>query len=189
MLSTRKLAVLPLLLLAAGAFVKPAAAAPTIDCQIPLDVVCTVSDPAGISRVKVTIPTGFGPVVVVDKTLPVCRSSTTVSWDPIVPGFDIDVTNCEDKPGGKLTFAGSQTDPLQTHRFVMNNFADSRGEQRVQVAPAARSVIELLPAPDGRSSGTLFCDDTFSCDIVAQVCDEKNGVGTCYDDHCECEIP
>lgn len=191
-MQTAKLVFSSLLLLAASAANQYAFAAPTIDCTIPNDVECTITDPAGISHVQVTIPTGFGPVVVVDKTLPTCRTSTTVSWDPIVPGFDIDVTNCEDKPGGKLTFGGFEHSPLSTHRATVNVFLDSRlGKQRVQAAPAARSVLELTHSPDGQHGGTLYCYDSPSCDIVAAICnDEENpGVGTCYEDHCECELP
>lgn len=83
----------------------PAIAEPTIDCTIPLQVVCDVQDPQGIARITVTVPTGMGPVDVVDQQF-TCVSNATVSWDPIVPGYEIFVDTCVSEPGSTAGVSG-----------------------------------------------------------------------------------
>ena len=74
---------------------KAHAAGATIDCEIPLAVECVVSHPDGIANVTVTVDFGpdFGLIDVVDKNFN-CQTSVMVSWDPIVPNADFDVTPC-----------------------------------------------------------------------------------------------
>jgi hypothetical protein len=95
-LTTLKL-VVPALAAAAlslGAAASTAHADVSINCSIPLNVKCTVSDPVdGIASIIVRLDTALGPIDVVDKTYS-CVSSASVSWDPIVPGGDILVTTC-----------------------------------------------------------------------------------------------
>jgi hypothetical protein len=72
------------------------AAGETIDCEIPLAVVCEISHPNGIARVTVTVDFGpeIGKIDVVDEVFR-CEKTVTVSWDPIVPNAEFNVVPCK----------------------------------------------------------------------------------------------
>jgi hypothetical protein len=83
------------------------AAGATINCAIPLNVVCQVSHPDGIKSVKVMVDFGdLGTIAVVDKTYPACPKNVQVSWDPIVPNYQFQVETCS---GLKLTNGNDPT--------------------------------------------------------------------------------
>ncbi|HWN70442.1 MAG TPA: hypothetical protein VNM90_22535 [Haliangium sp.] len=90
---TAKSSILALAMLLAGAGGSIAHAAVTIDCDVPLQVECTVTEPQGIQAIVVQLPTPFGIVNVVDETYS-CVTTATVSWDPIVPGGEVLVSTC-----------------------------------------------------------------------------------------------
>lgn len=73
------------------------AAGTSIDCSIPLNIVCTVSNPAGIKSVKVNVDFGgeIGTIAVVNKTYPNCPKTVDVHWDPIVPNYAFAVETCD----------------------------------------------------------------------------------------------
>jgi hypothetical protein len=88
----------------------------TIECQVPLAVTCTLTNPQGIANVKVQVQTSLGPVFVVDQNFD-CLAEVTVGWDPIVPNAEFFVTDCDSgtPPGMVPTgafFAGLMHYPL-----------------------------------------------------------------------------
>jgi V8-like Glu-specific endopeptidase len=84
----------------------------TIDCSVPLNVVCDVTDPDGIQRVQVELQTAQGAVFAVDETFD-CQTSVQVSWDPIVPNAEFTVEQCAGLGGIKAAqFAGLLHWPL-----------------------------------------------------------------------------
>ena len=72
------------------------AAGTTVSCAIPANVVCTVSNPAGIKSVRVDVNFGgdFGTLPVVNNTYPACPKSVQVAWDAIVPNYHFTVEAC-----------------------------------------------------------------------------------------------
>ena len=93
------------------------AKAVTIDCEVPLNVQCTVSDPRGIERVIVRIPTAQGPGNIVDETFD-CQAEVTVSWDPIVPNSEITATPCNNDLTLSDVLSGP---PQQASTFHLND--------------------------------------------------------------------
>ncbi len=74
---------------------KAQASGATINCQIPLAVVCDIHHDDGIANVTVAVDFGdLGIVDVVDKDFD-CETDVQISWDPIVPNADIQVTPCD----------------------------------------------------------------------------------------------
>lgn len=66
-----------------------------VECEIPNDIVCEVSDPNGFMTVRVNVDFGdLGQIDVANHTFSTCRTAATVSWDPIVPNFQIFTTEC-----------------------------------------------------------------------------------------------
>ncbi|WP_428266810.1 hypothetical protein [Haliangium sp.] len=182
----------------------------TINCSVPLNVVCNVSEPAGIKSIKVTLATGLGPVDVVDQSYS-CVSSATVAWDPIVPGGDIQVETC----GGILppsTGRGYAQDAITYDLRDGQIFRDEKGGSLdvrrpgiayvlrapikvVQTLDASR-VMQMLPvldsiAPTGSTGATLAeanmcCDEgtmnnCFGVSLLAQ-CGEGLDFVHCYED-------
>ena len=87
-------------------FFPDSAQALEFDCEIPNSVVCKVSDPDGFTEVRVNVDFDeLGSIDVAKQNFPTCQTETTVSWDPIVPNFQILATPC--KVGNELTFKGS----------------------------------------------------------------------------------
>lgn len=72
----------------------------TIECSVPLSVVCDVGDPDGLARIVVTMDTAQGPVQVVQEAYSSCPQMETVFWDPIVPNFEITVEECNANTDG-----------------------------------------------------------------------------------------
>lgn len=79
-------------------------AEPTIHCEIPLAVVCNVQDDQGIKNIVVQVDTNLGPINVADQDYNRCVTEATVQWDPIVPNYEIVVTNCDPElpPRGRI---------------------------------------------------------------------------------------
>lgn len=89
------------------------------DCEIPNNVVCTVSDPDGFTEVRVNVDFDeLGSIDVVKQNFPTCQTETTVSWDPIVPNFQILATPC--KVGNELTFKSSANPYKKADRVESN---------------------------------------------------------------------
>jgi hypothetical protein len=83
-------------LMLVSAFLLKNAHALDVDCQIPNSIVCEVSDPDGFMSVRVNVDFGdLGMIDVVNHTFPKCVTSATVSWDPIVPNFQVFTTKCQ----------------------------------------------------------------------------------------------
>ncbi|GAB4526280.1 MAG: hypothetical protein Tsb0020_44120 [Haliangiales bacterium] len=192
-----------------GVDISTADAAVDIDCSVPLNVECTVTEPQGIQSITVQLQTGFGPVNVVEETYN-CVTSATVSWDPIVPGGDIMVTTC----GGILPPqpAGAYAQEAVTHhlkdgvlkREVGRGALDVRRpglnymlRAPVQVVQAALSsrVLQMLPLLGTyNSSGTtatladtsMCCNEgtfegCFGVNLLAQ-CGEGLDFVHCFED-------
>jgi hypothetical protein len=71
------------------------AAGTTVNCAIPNNIVCTVSNPAGIKSVKVMVDFGnLGNIAVVDEAYVSCPKTVNVHWDPIVPNYQFFVEPC-----------------------------------------------------------------------------------------------
>lgn len=85
-------------------FISSSKEAQAIDsnCSIPNNIECEVSDPDGFTDVRVNVDFGgeIGSIDVVNQESSTCRTKTKVSWDPIVPNFEIFATPCGG--GGKL---------------------------------------------------------------------------------------
>lgn len=91
-----------------------------INCTIPLNVVCDISDPDGISRVRVRLDTALGEIDVVDENYS-CDTDVTVSWDPIVPGAEFIVDECGGGTnGGGLLFGGLVHQPLGNTVLILS---------------------------------------------------------------------
>ena len=138
-------------------------------CDIPLSVVCQVSDPKGFIAVQVTLDTGLGQVTVVDQTFPTCRTSATVSWDPIVPNFDISATPCD---GGKLKLSepGSADLPgpigIGDTRFANPSGAVARDEGSASTEVSLRP-LALLDLGEGHS--IAFMEDGDGVIVVNEL--------------------
>lgn len=68
----------------------------TVDCEIVGAISCEVSDPDGIARILVRMNTALGPVNVVEESYSACPQAVQVSWDPIVPNYEIVVEPCRE---------------------------------------------------------------------------------------------
>lgn len=90
-------------------------AAVTIDCNVPLNVVCEVSDLINeIAHIKVQMETAQGTVNAVDKAFDPCTTAATISWDPIVPNAKFSVTPCD----GNLSVESASFDGLKVFPAV-----------------------------------------------------------------------
>jgi hypothetical protein len=95
------------------------AAGTTIECESPDLVYCTVSNPAGISRIVATNHTGFGDIVLVDVVSLSCAKSIDVvlGGDTVLSAGPItfDVTPCQGVVGlkGSGGGGGGRSDSFQ----------------------------------------------------------------------------
>ena len=98
----------------------------TIECSMPLNFVCDVTDPDGISRILIWVHTVQGWIDAVDEEFPDCPTSATVGYDPIDTMAQVTITDCQLKLNGHN--AGS---PFPKTDHYMAKHVDSDGDGRV----------------------------------------------------------
>lgn len=153
-------------LLIAFAFYTQDVQALEVECEIPLSVVCEVSDPKGFMSVRVNVDFGdLGEIDVATYTFPVCRTNATVSWDQIVPNFQIFTTGCESGPVKGFTFENETIPTFRVKRFL-NNVAkppsheiNDTSDLYVQAKKFTIGVSQILSNGSGVSA-VKFCDNT-----------------------------
>ncbi len=155
-----------------------------VECSIPNHVVCQVSDPKGFMSVTVNVDFGnLGTIDIASYTFPNCRTETTVSWDSIVPNFEITTTPCK---GGGLTLRNNdnaeQTNPFFAVSDFKNNVAKPAGNI---TNPATRNQkftigVSQLQTHGGLLASVKFCDNTKVDDDIAS-CDIGEIAWTCPD--------
>ncbi|MEE9356657.1 MAG: hypothetical protein V3U75_13790 [Methylococcaceae bacterium] len=183
--------VLASLLLAWVSFTQEANAL-EIECEIPLAIVCEVSDPNGFMSVRVNVDFGdLGLIDVVSRNFPTCRTSTTVSWDPIVANAQIIASPCPSGQGGDFTFDNNREDstPVVGQSFTINsdiqtNNGRLRESSSIMSTQRFEIVADKLSTNEGEVAAVKFCDnnkvddDIVACDIdeIAWVCpDDATG--------------
>ncbi|GAB1258685.1 hypothetical protein [Aurantivibrio plasticivorans] len=126
-----------------------AIAAPQIQCSIPLAVECDVFDSDGFSAVTVAVDFGgeIGVINVVSQSFQNCRNNTVISWDPIVPNYQIITTPCTSGIG-KITYdgngKGSKTPQLSVSSY------------RIIESDDGRSLKAALDKPDSKPLPSQF---------------------------------
>lgn len=164
---------------------------PVIQCQVPLNVQCSIAETNGIQRVVVKLETGLGVVEAVDNTYTGCPTQVGISWDPIVPDSEIIVTPCTDPGIGTIaSFPNTDGTPFINRDFNLRAY-DRDGDGKLDVArvlPASLSRIQV-EKPQTPLGTTLWCNSISACEIVADICDANGGAGQCFKDHCECTLP
>ena len=181
------------------------AAGTTVNCNIPNNVVCTVSNPAGIKSVKVTVDFGnLGNIAVVDQTYPACPKSVDVSWDPIVPNYHFTVEACSELKltngnppvvGGTLkgviaiTPAPSGQGSHRTHKPIVMVL---RADQTFPTAPGLgltggpQTGVLAIPESCGGPYSFIPCNQWFKslCSILGgDYIPGEGGTGKCDDAH------
>ena len=136
------------------------AAGTTVSCAIPNNVVCKVSNPAGIKSVKVMVNFGggIGTVAVVNEAYPSCPKTVDVHWDPIVPNYAFAVEECS---GLKVTNGQPPVGGLKTTGIVavvQPGAANSGGVFFLRNANGGGDPMALgLAANTGTSMNTYHC--------------------------------
>ena len=125
------------------------AAGTTINCNIPNNVVCTVSNPAGVKSVKVTVDFGnLGNIAVVDETYPACPKSVDVHWDPIVPNYDFTVEACSELKltnGNPLVVGGATVKGIIAIGPAASRQANHRTHRPITVTMRADQTFPTVP--------------------------------------------
>ncbi len=111
-----------------------------VNCTIPNGIDCEVSNSAGFQQVVVKMNTGLGVIDVVDISYPQCVQTATVSWDPIVPNFEIYVTPCDTKG---LKIVGSEIEGVDVFRLALNK--DQRHVEVSTVKLIANAALRVSP--------------------------------------------
>ena len=162
-----------------------------VNCNIPLAITCEISDPSGFMAVRVNVDFGdLGQIDVVNQSFLTCRTSATVSWDPIVPNFQIFTTSCIPVSGG-ITGGGPGKNALDHVRYF-EIVVDERNKTsavravkpslkllkstdplrasleifRAQSRPTNPGIDELLAWPDE----DVLADTTVTCNNSTNIC-------------------
>lgn len=149
-----------------------------VECETLNDIVCEVSDPNGFMSVRVNVEVGdLGQIDIVNHTFPTCRTSATVSWDPIVPNFQIFTTKC--KSGEDLKLRDSAP-VVHARNFEIET--DESG--RPLSVKAIKPIVKPLPSA---SENILKEECQFTNDNVASClvwdCDSE-GICVEYGSYC-----
>lgn len=162
------------LILAATSLFSHQAYALDVECEIPLAVVCHVSDPKGFTSVTVNVDFGhLGMIDVVSNSFPNCRTEAIVSWDPITPNFQITTTPCS---GGELTLGRrddiERTNPTYASGRFANNVARPAANESADPRRQTFGIgVSQLQTNGGLFASVKFCDnhkvddDIAACDI------------------------
>lgn len=82
-------------LIVVGGVAGSLAANPDIDCAAgPSETVCTITDGAGISSVRVEEETAAGSNVAADEVYSTCPTEVAVKWVPLAPHYQLTVVDC-----------------------------------------------------------------------------------------------
>lgn len=117
-----------------------------VECEIPNSIVCEVSDPNGFMSVWVNVDFGdLGQIDVVSHTFPTCRTSATVSWDTIVPNFQIFTAKC--KSGGGFKFDGrghrDSAPVIHTRNFEIKTDESERFLSVKEIKPVVKPLLSV----------------------------------------------
>lgn len=168
-----------------------ARAEPTVQCTVAARAICRVTEPNGIKRVVVERRTSRGPSEALDKTY-ACVSEVFVAWTPAESAAELKVTPCRD-PNLRThpSFGRLEGTPFLNRRFELS-FLDTNADGRpdavdAHYAPFAQMGFTLHPTTSKLED--LSCTEISVCESMADYCDRNNGVGSCYEDHCVCDLP
>ena len=115
-----------------------------VKCEIPNSIICEISDPDGFVSVRVNVDFGdLGQIDVVNHTFPTCRTSATVSWNPIVPNFQVYTTKC--KPSGDFKFEEQSRINSAPKVYARNFKVESDESERSLLVKEIMPVVEPLP--------------------------------------------
>ena len=85
----------------------------------------------------------LGQIDVVNHTFPTCRTSATVSWNPIVPNFQVYTTKC--KSGGDFKFKGQGRRNSAPIVYSRNFKIESDESERALLVKEIMPVVTPLP--------------------------------------------
>ncbi|NOY84630.1 MAG: hypothetical protein GXO96_07390 [Nitrospirae bacterium] len=140
-----------------------------VECEIPLGITCEVSDPSGFMSVRVNVDFGdLGQIDVVNLAFPTCRTSATVSWDPIVPNFQIFTTTCT---GGDFTFdrqgRKSFTPVINARNFNIETDESGQSLSIKAIKPIEELIIEKLQKYESESF--VIEDERINPEVINQL--------------------
>ena len=108
----------------------------TIECSMPLNFVCDVTDPDGISRILIRVHTVQGWIDAVDEEFPDCPTSATVGYDPIGTMAQVTITDCQLKLMA-ITLVRRSRRPITIWRSTLTATAMGRVDS-VRVRPPSK---------------------------------------------------
>ena len=148
-----------------------------VECEIPNGIVCEVSDPNGFMSVRVNVDFGdLGQIDVVNHAFQTCRTSATVSWDPIVPNFQIFTAKC--KSGG-LKFTGQGSRDSAPVVYTRNFKIETDESEHSLSVKAIKPVVKPLLSED-------FTDNNNVQHIYKENCEWTNdNVASCLVMDCD----
>lgn len=144
---------LAFLIVGAGAALATVAAAPTLGCEFAENTVCDVGDAGGIAGVVVQLDTATGSVLI-EEAFTGCPVSEQVSWDLVVPDFEIEVVDCGGAQESVVHFAGLQHRPLGDVSLALEELSlvaegfDREDDDAVRVELGEASAWEAVLVPE-----------------------------------------
>jgi|GEM_PF-1145452 len=147
-------------LLLIGGAANSLAANPTVDCTPgPDEIVCKIADSAGISAVRVTEPTSQGTNLAVDNAYSTCPAEVTVSWQPLVPNYELLISDCPGTREEIFTFNGLAHRPLGEATASLGRVSlvaggfDREGDDGLQAEAGTASLWSALLLPEPATVG------------------------------------
>lgn len=180
---------LVLTVLTLASFTQVAHAKSDVECRIASDVKCQVSEPNGIARIVVVVKSTVGQFEVLDKRYPRCPTTKKVRYDRVLPNAEVRVTACDDPDlPDYRSFGDLRGTPFMTNPFLVDA-VDSNGDGELDTVNTSPIQTDTIGIEEIKAGVIVTCPTANSCNRFAAFCDAEGGVGTCYDDHCECDIP
>jgi hypothetical protein len=168
-----------------------ARAEPVVTCTLGARVACRITEPYGIRRVVVERRTAIGKSKAIDKSY-ACVLATSVAWTPAESAAELKVTPCRDPDlRDYASFGPLEGTPFLNRRFELL-YLDTNDDGHADAVDAhyatfAQMGFDLDPVTG--DTRNVICDNDTTCESMADFCDSEGGVGTCYEDHCVCDVP
>ncbi len=165
----------------------------SFSCELTEDVHCEITDPYGIARIQVNAEIErSASFEVYDQRYLDCSTQATVQWAASLPNAIVTVTTCY---GPDLTYYHTFGDvkgtPFMSNSYRVS-FEDTNSDGNTEARYSALGKTDpkgSFDNVDGDKAGVAKCYNSNICTRLAAWCDRNNGVGTCYEDHCECAVP
>ena len=133
---TNKALVLLIALMSIFLLIPKASQAFEVTYDIPNHIIYEITDPNGFMSVQVNVDFGdLGNIDVVSHTFPKCTTTATVSWDIIVPNFQIFVSPCDSGFGSLVLNKQEPFSKIRSLDFEIVPDESSRSLSALKIRP------------------------------------------------------